>query len=225
MLAVAALLLLPVREWAQLLVEWIRDAGAAGVAVYAAAYIIATVLLVPGTVLTLGAGFAYGPVLGTLLVSPVSVAAATTAFVLGRTVARPWVSGRVSGTPTFAAVDAAIEHAGLKVVLLLRLSPLFPFNLLNYALGLTRVRLRHLVLGSFLGMLPGTILRVYLGSLAATAASLDTGRPAGALQQALYWIGLGATVAATVIITRMARRYWRGIVGRDPAPAPTEARA
>ncbi|MGE4054359.1 MAG: TVP38/TMEM64 family protein [Vicinamibacterales bacterium] len=220
-----ALVVFPVRDLAQVLVEWVRDAGAVGVAVYAAAYIAATVLLVPGTVLTLGAGMVYGPVFGTLLVSPVSVAAATTAFVLGRTVARKWVNERIGGHPRFAAVDAAIEHEGLQIVLLLRLSPLFPFNLLNYALGLTRVRLEHFVLGSFLGMLPGTILRVYIGSLAATAASLDAGHPTNTLQQALYWIGLGATIAATVVITRMARRYLRAIVDDGGTPAATEVRA
>jgi uncharacterized membrane protein YdjX (TVP38/TMEM64 family) len=199
--------LLPVGEWMRGLVEWIRDAGAIGAVVYAATYIAATVLLLPGSILTLGAGFAYGPLVGTLLVSPVSVTAATIAFLLGRTVARGWIAERVQRDPRFAAVDAAIKREGLKIVLLLRLSPVIPFNVLNYALGLTRVRLRDYVLGSFVGMLPGTFLYVYLGSLVTTAASLGSGgASAGTAQHAIYWGGLAATVLVTLFVTRLARR-------------------
>ncbi len=202
------LLLLPVNHWALLLVEWIRDAGAVGVLVYALAYILATLLLLPGSILTAGAGFAYGPVGGTLLVSPVSVLAATLAFVLGRTLARNWVSRRIEQHPRFAAINEAIGESGFKIVFLLRLSPIFPFNLLNYALGLARVRLRDYVVASFLGMLPGTFLYVYLGSLVTSASELLSGkRPsAGAWGQVLYWGGLVATVFVTVLITRIARR-------------------
>lgn len=205
---VAGLLLLPVNHWALLLVEWIRDAGAVGVVVYTLAYILATVLLLPGSILTLGAGFAYGPVWGTVLVSPVSVVAATLAFVLGRTVARNWVSRRMEKNPRFAAINKAIGESGFKIVFLLRLSPIFPFNVLNYALGLTRVRLRDYVIASFFGMLPGTFLYVYLGSLVTSASELLSGkRPsAGPWGQVLYWGGLAATLLVTVLITRIARR-------------------
>jgi uncharacterized membrane protein YdjX (TVP38/TMEM64 family) len=203
----AGLLLLPVNHWALLLVEWIRGAGALGVVVYALAYILATLLLLPGSVLTLGAGFAYGPVWGTLLVSPVSVLAATLAFVLGRTLARNWVSRRVEQQPRFAAISEAIGESGFKIVFLLRLSPIFPFNLLNYALGLTRVRLRDYLTASLVGMLPGTFLYVYLGSLVTNASQLLSGRrpSAGVWSQVLYWGGLAATVLVTVLITRIAR--------------------
>ena len=204
----AGLLLLPVNHWALLLVEWIRDAGAVGVVVYTLAYILATVLLLPGSILTLGAGFAYGPVWGTVLVSPVSVVAATLAFVLGRTVARNWVSRRMEKNPRFAAINKAIGESGFKIVFLLRLSPIFPFNVLNYALGLTRVRLRDYVIASFFGMLPGTFLYVYLGSLVTSASELLSGkRPsAGPWGQVLYWGGLAATLLVTLLITRIARR-------------------
>jgi uncharacterized membrane protein YdjX (TVP38/TMEM64 family) len=206
--AIAAVYLLPTGEWLLALVDAIRGAGAAGVAIFAAVYVAATVLFLPGSVLTAGAGFAYGPLWGTLLVSPVSVAAATLAFVLGRTVARGWISRRIAGNPRFAAVDEAIGESGFKIVLLLRLSPLFPFNLLNYALGLTRVRLRDYVAGSALGMLPGTVLYVYLGSLVTSASELASGggEAAGASRSVLYWGGLAATVAATWLVTRIARR-------------------
>ena len=204
---VAAIALLPVGEWIQRLVEWIEGAGLVGALAYAAAYILATVLLLPASLLTLGAGFAYGPLAGTLLVSPVSVTAATIAFLLGRTVARGWIAARVMRDARFAAVDAAIEREGLKIVILLRLSPVIPFGLLNYALGLTRVRLRDYVLGSFVGMLPATFLYVYLGSLVTTAASLgSSAATAGTGQQMIYWSGLAATVLVTVFVTRLARR-------------------
>jgi uncharacterized membrane protein YdjX (TVP38/TMEM64 family) len=222
---VAAVLTLPIDEWLLGLVGWIRAAGAGGVAVYAAVYVGATLLLLPGSVLTAGAGFAYGPLWGTLLASPVSVLAATLAFVLGRTVARGWVARRMSRAPRFAAVDEAIGQSGLKIVLLLRLSPLFPFNLLNYGLGLTRVRLRDYVLGSFLGMLPGTALYVYLGSLLTSASELLSGKSSGAgtAGQALYWAGLVATFAVTVTVTRIARRALNRAIatpGAEYGPAP-----
>ncbi len=204
----AAAFTLPLHDLALGLVGWVRAAGIAGVAVYAVAYVAATVLLLPGSALTAGAGFAYGPLWGTLLVSPVSVLAATLAFLLGRSALRGWVARRIETDPRFAAVDEAIGPSGFKIVLLLRLSPLFPFNLLNYGLGLTRVRLRDFVVASFLGMLPGTLLYVYLGSLVTSASALLSGKSRGAnpWAQALYWGGLVSTVAVTVLVTRTARK-------------------
>lgn len=203
-----ALLFLPVNHWALVLIEWIRGTGAVGASVYGLTYILATLLLAPGSVLTAGAGFVYGPLWGTLFVSPVSVLASTIAFLLGRSFARSWVSRRMEGHPRFAAIDEAIGESGFKIVSLLRLSPLFPFNLLNYALGLTRVRMRDYVLASFIGMLPGTFLYVYLGSLVTSASELmGGGRPAASgLSQVLYWTGLGATLLVTVLIGRIARK-------------------
>ena len=216
---VAALVFLPVASSVERLIEWIRGAGAIGVVVFAVAYVLATVLVVPGALLTLGAGFAYGPLLGTLLVSPVSVLSATISFALGRTVARDWIVGRINGDPRFAAVDAAIGREGFKIVVLLRLSPVFPFSVLNYALGITRVRLRDYVLGSFVGMLPATAMYVYLGSLVTTAASIGGDAPEHASRQVVYWLGLGATVLATIFITRVARRALRAeLAAGEPAP-------
>lgn len=224
----AALLLLPVNQWALLLVEWIQGAGALGVVVYALAYILATLVLLPGSILTAGAGFAYGPVWGTLLVSPVSVLAATLAFALGRTLARNWVSRRMKQHPRFAAINEAIGQSGFKIVFLLRLSPIFPFNLLNYALGLTRVRLPDYVVASLLGMLPGTFLYVYLGSIVTNASELLSGRQraAGVWGQLLYWGGLVATVVVTLLITRIARKALNRAIqhnSKGTLPQPSEA--
>lgn len=220
----AGVLLLPWSRWTLRLVEWIRAAGVVGVAFYVVAYVVATLLLLPGSVLTAGAGFAYGPVFGTLLVSPASVLAATLSFLLGRSVARGWVSRRIAKDPRFVAIDRAIGESGFKIVLLLRLSPIVPFNLLNYALGLTRVRLRDYVLASFLGMLPGTVLYVYLGSVVTSGSELLAGRSAsGPWGQVLYWGGLVATIAATVLVTRIARRALRRALEAPTSSLPDGA--
>ena len=137
-----------------------------------------------------------------------SVLAATAAFLLGRTALRPWVSRRAARSKRLAAIDAALGSSGLKLILLLRLSPLIPFSLFNYAAGLSRVRLRDFVLGSLLGMLPLTAAFVYVGSLVAQPAALGaaSAAPGTPATVALYWIGLGATVVVLVLVTRIARR-------------------
>jgi len=217
---VAALVLLPVNQWLLWLIERIQGMGALGAAVFVVAYVAATVLLLPGSLLTLGAGFAYGPVYGTLLVMLASNLGANAAFRLGRTVMRERISRRIAGDARFSAVDAAVGAQGFRVVLLLRLSPLFPFNLLNYALGLTRVRQRDYALASLLGMFPGTLLFVYLGSLVTNLTQLTSGqRPdSGMWGRVLFWGGLVATVAVTVLITRIARRALDSAL-RQAAPA------
>jgi uncharacterized membrane protein YdjX (TVP38/TMEM64 family) len=198
---------LPIASWTTRLADQARGTGALGVAVFVVAYIVSTVVVLPGSILTLAAGFVYGPLWGLAVASPASVAGATCAFLLGRTLLRDWAAAKVGGSARARAIDAAIEREGFKLVLLLRLSPLFPFNLLNYVLSLTRVRPATYVLASFIGMLPGTAMYVYLGSLAPAAAELSSASQAGgAPRTTLYVVGLLATVAVVVIGTRAARR-------------------
>jgi uncharacterized membrane protein YdjX (TVP38/TMEM64 family) len=187
------------------LVDRVRSAGAWGVAVFVGVYVVATVLFAPGAPLTAAAGFLWGVPGGTLVVSPASVLGATLAFVLARGAARPWVERWAADDPRLAALDRAVGQRSLWMVLLLRLSPLFPFNLLNYALGLTSVRLWEYVLGSFIGMLPGTVLYVWLGSIAAEAGQIASGQGAPA-RAALLAIGLAATAAVVWLVNRTARR-------------------
>ncbi|MGH9770934.1 MAG: TVP38/TMEM64 family protein [Candidatus Acidiferrales bacterium] len=205
---IAAARILPLVTWMSDVIGWVRGAGSLGLLFYFLFYALGVVAFLPGSLLTLGAGFLYGPFLGTLLVSPASVAGATMAFLVGRFVARDWVARKITANPKFAAVDEAIGTRGFYIVLLLRLSPVFPFTLLNYTLGLTRVKLRDYALASFIGMLPGTFLYVYLGSLITNAAQLLSGHQpsGGAWGQAFLIIGLIATVAVTWLITRIARR-------------------
>lgn len=217
--SLAAALVLPVGESLLALVEWIRGAGVLGVVVFGVAYVLATLLLLPGSLLTAGAGFTFGPALGTLVVSPVSTLAATLAFLLGRSVARRWVTRRIADRPRFAAIDRATGENGFKIVLLLRLSPIFPFTLLNYALGLTSVRTRDYVAASALGMLPATFLYVYLGSLVTTAGELLHGPQAsgGFGVRLLQTLGLLATAAAVTLLTRAARKTLQRTLAEAPA--------
>lgn len=190
--------------------EWARGAGALGVIGFAAGYIIATVLLLPGSVLTIAAGFTYGLGWGVALVVPSSLVAALLAFVIGRTLARDRIERRFGNGRKFKAVGAAVAQRGAFVVALLRLSPVFPFVALNYVLSLTKVKPSTYLAASALGMLPGTVLYVYLGSLASTAAEAASGgRSGGSLQLALLVAGLVATAAVVVIVARLARRELR----------------
>lgn len=187
----------------------IEGFGIWGYAAFFGVYVLACVFLIPGSILTLGAGAIYGVVAGSILVSVSSTLGATAAFLVGRYLARGWVAGRIEGNGKFSAIDRAVGDEGWKIVGLTRLSPVFPFALLNYAYGLTRVRLRDYFLASWLGMLPGTVMYVYIGSLAKSLAAAGAdcvGCERSALQWALYAVGLLATVGVTVYVTRIARR-------------------
>ena len=183
-----------------------------GPVVYAAAYALACLVL-PGSLITLAAGSLFGVVVGTAVVSLASVTGASLAFWLGRTLARALVERRLAGNRKFRALDQAVAAGGFKIVMLTRLSPLFPFTLLNYAFGLTKVRFRDYLLASWIGMLPGTVMYVYLGSTVTQLADLVAGNvEGGPARQALFFIGLAATVVVTVYVTRLARRALRNAV-------------
>ncbi len=177
--------------------------GAWAPLIFVLVYVLAAVLFVPGSALTLGAGALFGVVRGSIYVSIASTLAAGVAFLLGRYVARDWVAKKIQGNATFDSIDRALADEGWKIVLLTRLSPVFPFTLLNYAFGLTRVGFREYILWSWIGMMPGTVLYVYLGSLVNLGAGAQQRTPA---QWTAYGLGLAATVAVTVVITRIAKR-------------------
>lgn len=188
---------------------WVKDLGAIGVVVYILIYNLATVLFLPGSLLTLGGGAIYGVFWGSVYVFIAATSAAILAFILGRYVARHWVEERIKGNATFQAIGTAVARAGFKIVLLTRLSPIFPFSLLNYAFGVTRVSLKDYVLGS-VGMIPGTVMYVYIGSLVGDVAMLESDQPLSVQAQTVQWflrgVGLVATVAVTLFITRIARK-------------------
>jgi uncharacterized membrane protein YdjX (TVP38/TMEM64 family) len=190
--------------------EWIDGLGPWGPAAFVLGYALAVVCFVPGSLLTLAAGAIFGLVEGTVLVLLAATIGSTAAFVLSRTVARDAIARRVEGDRRFAAIDRAIEREGRRIVFLLRLSPVFPFTLLNYALGLTRVRLVDYVVAS-VGMLPGTVLYVYSGKVAGDLATLAGGAavPRGAGYWAVIALGFAATLIVTILVTRVARRALR----------------
>lgn len=198
---------LPVKEWTVALAERIRGAGATGIAIFITVYVVAEIALVPGSLLTMAAGFAYGPIYGLLIASPASVLAATTAFLLSRTALRGWIQKKIARSPRTRALDRAVGHNSFKLILLLRLSPVIPYNLLNYVLGVSNVPVGRYVVASFVGMLPGAWMYVYLGSLATTAAGLtEADRGGGHARLMLTIGGLIATAVAVLLITRTARR-------------------
>jgi uncharacterized membrane protein YdjX (TVP38/TMEM64 family) len=186
---------------------WVESLGPLGPAVFIAGYSIATVAFIPGSILTLAAGAIFGLAKGTLFVFIGAAIGSALAFLVARYVARSSIERRIEESSRFAAIDSAVAKEGLKIVFLLRLSPIFPYNLLNYALGLTRVSFRDYVIAS-IGMLPGTFLYVYygkaIGSLAAVAGGAEVDKGVG------YWVvltlGLLATVVVTTIVTKIARK-------------------
>ncbi len=187
--------------------EWVDSLGFWGPLVYVVGYALATVAFIPGSLLTLAAGAIFGLAKGTLTVFIGATLGSTLAFLVARYLARSSIEHRLAARPRFAAIDEAVAKEGRKIVFLLRLSPIFPFNLLNYALGLTNVGFRDYVIAS-IGMLPGTFLYVYygkaLGSLAAVAGGAEVEKGAG------YWViltaGLIATLVVTTLVTRIASR-------------------
>jgi uncharacterized membrane protein YdjX (TVP38/TMEM64 family) len=186
---------------------WVEGLGVWGPLAFIAGYAVAAVALVPGSLLTLAGGAIFGLVEGTIYVFAGATLGASAAFLVGRYGARGAVERRLAGSPRFAALDRAVGREGRKIVFLLRLSPIFPFNLLNYGLGLTRVRFVDYLVAC-LGMLPGTFLYVYYGKLLGTVAAVAGG--AEVERGAEYWLFLGlgvaATIAATAVITRRARQ-------------------
>ena len=198
---------LPVAEWISAAFAWIDAHRTVSWLVFIVLYIAATVLLLPGSLLTLGAGFLFGLGYGFAIVSFSSVVGASCAFLIGRFFARERVAAKLAGMPRFAALDKAIAERGALIVLLTRLSPIFPFNLLNYSLGLTAVRFWTFVGVSWVGMIPGTVLYVYLGSIAQDLASLLAGEVgASPVGNWPLYVGLVATLILTVVISRIATR-------------------
>jgi uncharacterized membrane protein YdjX (TVP38/TMEM64 family) len=189
--------------------DWIAGLGALAPLAFVAIYILACVLFLPGSILTIGAGVIFGVMRGSIYVSIAATLGATAAFLVGRYFARDWVARKLEGNAKFKAIDQAVGKEGWKIVILTRLSPVFPFNLLNYAYGLTRVSLRDYVLASWVGMIPGAVLYVYLGSLSgdlARAASGDRAQANTPLGWVIKAIGLAATIAVVVYVTRIGAR-------------------
>src|SRR5437870_5283188 len=200
---VLAVKFLHVQDLLKSALDWIAKLGPWGPVIFVGIYIVATVFFIPGSVLTLGAGAVFGVALGSVCVSISATLGATAAFLVGRYLARDAIARKIEKNEKFTAIDRAVADEGWKIVFLTRLSPVFPFTLLNYAFGLTRVRLSHYVLASWIGMMPGTVMYVSLGSLVNVGAG-HRQRTVG--EWVLYGVGLLATIAVTVFVTRLAKK-------------------
>ncbi|MFT5207108.1 MAG: putative membrane protein YdjX (TVP38/TMEM64 family) [Candidatus Omnitrophota bacterium] len=185
--------------------DWIPTLGLWAPIAFVFIYAISAVLFIPASALTLGAGAIFGVWQGVLIVSIASTSGAVLSFLIGRYFARDFIAKKVETNPKFKAIDDAVASEGWKIVGLTRLSPVFPFSLLNYGYGITKVSLKEYFLASWIGMLPGTIMYVYLGAIAGTLAnSAERTKTAG--EWALLIIGLLATIIVTVYITRIAKK-------------------
>lgn len=196
--------------------DTVKDLGWLGYLVFAVLYVAATVFFLAPTLLTLGAGAVYGVAAGTVLVSVSSMLGACTAFLLGRHLAREAIAAKVEGNVKFKAIDDAVRKQGWKIVGLTRLSPVFPFSLLNYMYGLTPVSFRHYFFASWIGMLPGTVMYVYLGTAGESLVTLGAeGRERTTGEWALLAVGLVVTIIVTLFVTRLASKALADAVEPD----------
>lgn len=195
---------IPAAQLLNLVQEKVATLGPWGAVIFGMAYFLAAILFVPGSALTLAAGAIFGLVGGFATVSVSSTAAAGAAFLIARYLARDKVRTMAESHRTFGAIDKAIAQGGWKVIALLRLSPAVPFSLGNYLYGLTPVKFWPYLLASWIAMMPGTFLFVYLGYIGKTAAAGSTGK--NPWQYVLLGLGLLATIVVSVYVTRLARK-------------------
>jgi uncharacterized membrane protein YdjX (TVP38/TMEM64 family) len=195
---------LPVKDWISEFIGWVRHLGALGVVVFISAYAIATVLFLPGFIFTVSAGLIYGVLAGTAIALTGAVIGASLAFLVARYLLRRNIEEATRKNLRFAAVDEAIGKNGWKIVGLLRLSPLIPFNLSNYFYGITSIGFGAYVLVSAIGMIPGTLLYAYLGAIGQAGVSGGVSHRSP-WQYILLGVGLIATIAVTILVSRIAR--------------------
>jgi uncharacterized membrane protein YdjX (TVP38/TMEM64 family) len=168
---------------------------------------LCNVLLLPGGVLSVGAGFFFGLGWGFLIVFLGNAIAAAISFAFSRWFGRRWLSRRLSQNPTLKTLDPAVEREGWKIIFLSQLHPLFPTSLLNYVYGLTKIRFRTYMLWTAIGRTPGLFLYVYVGTLGQLGLNLVRGKSHPRLVE--YWTWGGAFVTTTllfILLTRIALR-------------------
>ncbi|MEM6752709.1 MAG: TVP38/TMEM64 family protein [Cyanobacteria bacterium P01_C01_bin.38] len=188
---------------------WVDSLGWLAPIAFIAIYNIATLLFIPGSLLTLKGGCIFGLVGGSIYVLIAATIGATFAFLVGRYISRDWVCRQIGNKPSFQAIDKAVAKNGFKIVFLTRLSPIFPFNLLNYAFGVTQVSLKDYILGS-IGMIPGTVMYVYMGSIIGEIAMESSSIPINPETQLVKSIsqgfGLIATAFVTIYVAKVAKK-------------------
>ena len=194
---------LPLRAWLKTIETWTDGLGGFGPVLYGLIYLVAELLMVPGAILMIGAGFLFGTTTGMAVVWPAATLSAAISFLVTRHLARERVEKFARRHRKFAALDGAVAEGGWQVIALLRFSPIIPFGLSNYLYGLSKVRFVPYLAATAIGMLPGAFLYVYLG---ATGQSLGHGEHFTPLHWALLGVGLIATVAVSFYLARVAQR-------------------
>jgi uncharacterized membrane protein YdjX (TVP38/TMEM64 family) len=189
------------------IVAHMQSVGPAAPAAFILIYALAVVALIPASLLTIAGGAVFGLLPGMVYALVGATLGSTGAFLIGRHVARRLVARRLAAMPRFVAIERAVSARGRRIVFLLRLSPVVPFNFLNYALGLTTISVWDFVVAS-LGTVPGAFVYAYAGKVTGEALAL-AGKaevPRNASYYAVLLAGLVATIAATTVVTRTARR-------------------
>lgn len=201
-----AISFLPVGQWLKSFTDWVRHLGVAGAFVFVGVYALAAVLFLPGAIFTIAAGLVYGIAGGTAVALAGAVLGSSLAFLVGRYLLRKRIESAFKKNKKFAAIDQAIGKQGWKIVGLLRLSPLIPFNVSNYFYGVTSIGFFPYLLASCVGMLPGTLLYAYLGAIG--QAGLGGGGKKGhsPLEWTFLGIGLLATIGVTLFVSHLAKK-------------------
>lgn len=204
---VTAFIFLPVEQKLKDFLLWIKeDLGPFGPLALALAYIPLTIVAVPASVLTLGGGYLFGLPVGFVADSLGATLGATAAFLLGRTIGKSYVTSKIKHYPKFQAVSVAIQRSGFKIVLLLRVVPILPFNMLNYLLSVTPVRLGEYMLATWLGMMPITFALVYVGTTLKDLSDITHGwHEVSVFRWVLMMVGIALAVILIICVTRVAK--------------------
>ncbi len=199
-----AAVFLPVAQWVNAFAEWIRTLGVAGVFLFVVVFVAAALISLPASVFAAAAGLIYGFGGGAVVAITGAICASTLGFLLARHVFRERVEGYAKTHRKFAAIDRALGEQGWKIVGLLRLSPVMPLGLSTYLFGVTSIEFAPYALTSALGVIPGTLMYVYLGAVGRIGLS-GAKHQRSPLEWGLMLAGLVATVAVTLLVGRIAK--------------------
>lgn len=213
---------LPLSEWLEQALTWIESNERIAWLVFGLVYIAAIVLLLPGSVFSLAAGYLFGVWQGWAVVVVSATIGAILSLLIGRSLLREWVVKRARDMANFDHLDNAVSNKGFLIVFLTRLSPAFPFSLINYVYGVTKIKLRDYAIATFFGIMPASLLYIYLGSTAKNLQDVLGGNiESSPAQQWLLYAGLLATLIVTVIITRIATKALREAADLDDTQSNT----
>lgn len=208
---------LPVREGALMLADWAEANPRVSAVGFVVVFAGAIVLMVPAWIFMVLAGYIFGWINGVILVSVAYLLAAPLTFLIGRTLARASIEQRVHAMPRFSAMDRAVEQNGFAIALLSRLAQIIPYNLLNYAFGLTAISMRHYLVGTMIGAMPSFVLFVFIGAKATDLSALLSGDFQGTTDARLFLISsVVGLVALIFLITRLAARTLKRELGETP---------